>query len=90
MDSSARKSKSRTIPKPVKVDHLKRVIPKGDPRKPRWWRVNIGKRVTGTTKIRRFFETESLAKEFIAGMLEARKEKGKLASIFRKNSPWRQ
>ena len=59
----ARKPKSRL--KPVKVDSKKKIIPKWDSRKPRWWRVDIGKKITGTSKQRRFFSSEAEANEFI-------------------------
>lgn len=65
--------------KPVRVDAFKRVIPEGDLTKPRWWRVNIGKRLTGTAKSQRFFTTEKRAKEFIADVIKAAKERGQLA-----------
>ena len=59
----ARKPKSRL--KPVKVDSKKKIIPKWDSRKPRWWRVDIGKKITGTSKQTRFFSSEAEANEFI-------------------------
>ena len=61
------------------MDSEKNVIPKGDSRKPRWWRVNVGKRFTGTQKQRRFFDTEAEANEFIRETEAAAKEKGKSA-----------
>src|SRR5262249_49718475 len=65
--------------KAVKVDSKKKVIPKGDTRKPRWWRVNIGKKFTGTTKQRRFFSSEAEANEFIRQTDTASQERGKAA-----------
>ncbi len=64
---------------PVKVDSQKRIIGPGNPAKPRWWRVNVGKKFTGTSKKRRFFATEKEAKGFIAETIEARKKKGQSA-----------
>lgn len=61
----------------VKVDKNKRVIPKGDSRKPRWWRVTIGKKYTGTSKQRRFFDTEAESNEFIRDTEAARRQRGK-------------
>ena len=72
----APKPNSKPILYPVKVDDKKRVILKGDARKPRWWRVNVGKKLTGTKKERRFFDTEGEAKEFIRNLETARKTKG--------------
>jgi integrase len=73
----ARKSKSRL--NAVKVDSKKNVIPKGDSRKPRWWRVNVGKRFTGTAKQRRFFDTEADANDFIRQTEDAARKRGKSA-----------
>lgn len=73
----ARPKKSRL--KPVKVDADKRIIPKGDSRKPRWWRVNVGKKFTGTSKQRRFFDTEADAVDFIRATEDAARERGKSA-----------
>src|SRR5687767_7946943 len=75
--SPARKTKTRL--KAVKVDSDKCVIPKGDSRKPRWWRVSVGKKFTGTSKQRRFFDTEAEANEFIRQTEEATKQRGKSA-----------
>lgn len=65
--------------KAVKVDANKRVIPKKSGTKPRWWRVTLGKKVTGTGKIRRFFATEKAAHEFIAAATAAARQRGQLA-----------
>jgi integrase len=70
---------SKHIIKAVKVDANKRVIPKGSHTKPRYWRVNLGKKLTGTTKQRKFFETEREANEFICGLGETMHRKGKAA-----------
>jgi len=72
-----RKPKARL--RAVKVDSAKKLIPKGDSRKPSWWRVNVGKRFTGTTKQRRFFDTEADAIEFINETEKAAKKRGKSA-----------
>lgn len=61
------------------MDNFKRVIQEGNPAKPRWWRVTIGRRFTGTGKIRRFFSTEREAKEYIADVVESAKDRGRLA-----------
>ena len=63
----------------VKVDAHKRIIPKGSPTKPHWWRVTVGKRWTGTKKIRRFFQSEKAANEFIAETIAASQKRGRLA-----------
>jgi hypothetical protein len=57
----------------------KRIIEKGDSRKPRWWRVNVGKRFTGTSKQRRFFDTEADAVDFIRATEDAARDRGKTA-----------
>jgi integrase len=72
-----RKPKSSLIA--VKIDRNKRVIPRGDGRKPRWWRVTIGKKFTGTEKRRRFFSSETEANEFIRQTDVASRERGKAA-----------
>ncbi len=79
MIRSARHFSPNVNLKPVRVDGFKRVIAEGDSTKPRWWRVNVGKRLTGTAKIRRFFKTEKQAKEFITDVVNAAKERGRLA-----------
>ena len=76
MDTIPAPKKAKRTLRPTKVDENKRVIPKGDPRKPRWWRVNIGKKLTGTKKERRFFDTEGEAKAFIEQLELAREGKG--------------
>lgn len=63
----------------TKVDANKRVIPRGSTVKPKYWRVNVGKRVTGTDKLRRFFPTEREAREFMDGLQEGLKKKGTAA-----------
>ena len=65
--------------KPVRVDAAKRVIRKGNKTPVRWWRVNVGKRFTGTSKIRRFFDTEKDAKDYVDDVLAAARERGRLA-----------
>jgi integrase len=75
--TTARKRKSKL--KAVKVDAEKKIIPKGDSRKPRWWRVNVGKRFTGTTKQRKFFDSEAEANDFIQQMDGAMRQRGKSA-----------
>ena len=73
----ARKTKSRL--KAVKVDSEQRLIPKGDPRKPKYWLVNVGKKFTGTTKQRKYFDTEAQALEFIRQTENAKKARGHAA-----------
>ena len=73
------KAKGKSKLRAVKVDAEKNVIPKGDSRKPRWWRVNLGKKLTGTRKQRRFFDTEAEANEFIRQTEDATRERGKSA-----------
>jgi integrase len=68
----------KTKLKAVKVDAQKRVI-HGNAAKPRWWRVSIGKRYTGTKKTRKFFDTKAGADDFIAETERSRKEKGRAA-----------
>ena len=64
---------------PVKVDAAKRLI-RGDSReKPRWWMVNLGKRITGTRRSRQFFASEKAAREFIADSLNAARKRGHFA-----------
>jgi integrase len=71
----------KRVIKPVKVDANKRVIPKGSPIKPAYWRVNVGKRFTGTRKQRRFFSTEREAINFLEGLQDALKKKGTSAFV---------
>jgi hypothetical protein len=73
--------KSKLGIKAVKVDANKRVIAKGSPTKPRYWRVNVGKKVTGTSKQRRFFETEGAANEFIGSLENNAPRKGTSAFV---------
>jgi integrase len=73
----AQKIKSRL--KAVKVDSEQRLIPKNDKRKATYWLVNLGKKFTGTTKQRRYFETEAEAKEFIRATENAKKTRGHAA-----------
>lgn len=61
------------------MDRFKRIIPKGSAAKPHWWLVTVGRRFTGTTKIRRFLTTEKKAKQFIADTIAAAEERGRLA-----------
>lgn len=70
---------SKMALKAVKVDANKRVIPRKAATKPRWWRVTLGKKTTGTGKIRRFFPTEKAAHEFIAAAVAAARQRGHLA-----------
>lgn len=70
---------SSKMAKAVKVDADKRVIPNKSATKPRWWRVTLGKKVTGTGKIRRFFATEKTAHEFIAAATAAARQRGQFA-----------
>jgi integrase len=62
--------------KAVKVDANKRVIASGSSIKPRYWRVNVGKKLTGTRKQRKFFETEREANEFIESLQDTIVRKG--------------
>jgi hypothetical protein len=71
--------KSKATLRAVKVDGQKLIIRKGDPTKPRWWRVTLGKKFTGTKKHRRFFATEREANAFITETSMAKKKKGHLA-----------
>jgi integrase len=70
---------SKMALKAVKVDAHKRVIPRKSATKPRWWRVTLGKKMTGTGKIRRFFSTEKAAHEFIAAAIAGARQRGQLA-----------
>jgi integrase len=70
---------SKPAIKAVKVDANKCVIPKGSQDKPRYWRVNLGKKLTGTTKQRKFFNTEREANDFISDLGETLGRKGKAA-----------
>jgi len=69
----------QTTLRAVKVDAAKRVIPKGSSTTLRWWRVTVGKRLTGTGKIRRFFATQTEANNFIADAVAAARERGHFA-----------
>lgn len=61
---------------PVKVDSQKRVIPAGSNQKVASWRVTLGKKVTGSRKLRRFFSTYKEAKDFIEASYEAKVVQG--------------
>jgi integrase len=76
---AALKTSSKMPLKAVKLDASKRVIPKAALTKPRWWRVTLGKKMTGTGKIRRFFATEREANEFIAAAVAAARQRGHFA-----------
>jgi integrase len=65
----------------AKIDENEVVIPKNSNKRVAWWRVNLGKKITGSKKVRRFFSKESEAKEFIAKTLETRVQEGHEAFI---------
>jgi len=67
--------------KPIKVDGNKRVILSGSNVKPRYWRVNVGKKITGTRKQRKFFDTEREANEFIESLQGTVRRKGTSAFV---------
>jgi integrase len=60
----------------AKVDANKVVIPKNANRRVVWWRVTLGKKITGAKKVRRFFATESAAKKFVDDTFESREHEG--------------
>jgi hypothetical protein len=76
---AAQTTSTKMALKAVKIDADKRVIPKTASTKPRWWRVTLGKRVTGTGKIRRFFTTQGEANDFIADAVAASRQRGHFA-----------
>lgn len=78
LDPMAAKTSGISI---VKVDEEKVVIPKNSSKRVAWWRVTLGKKITGTRKLRRFFAKESLAKEFLEKTLETRVLEGHEAFI---------
>ncbi len=60
----------------VKLDEHERVIPKNSRTRVAWWRVTLGKKITGTKKLRRHFAKESEAKEYIERSLETKVQEG--------------
>lgn len=60
----------------AKVDADKVVIPKDSNRRVAWWRVTLGKKITGSKKVRRFFATEGAAKKFVENTFESREHEG--------------
>src|ERR1022692_633120 len=79
MRASAHYFSSPTKLRAVKIDSSKRVIGKDSKMKPRWWRVSVGKKFTGTRKERKFFDTENAAKQYIGAVMAALREKGHAA-----------
>lgn len=65
----------------AKIDENRVVIPKNSNRRVAWWRVTLGKKITGAKKVRRFFSKESEAKEFIELTLESKQVEGHEAFI---------
>ncbi len=65
----------------AKIDENRVVIPKNANRRVAWWRVTLGKKITGAKKVRRFFSKESEAKEFIELTLESKQVEGHEAFI---------
>ena len=65
----------------AKIDENRVVIPKSSNRRVAWWRVTLGKKITGSKKVRRFFAKESEAKQFIALTLESKQVEGHEAFI---------
>lgn len=59
-----------------KVDEHERVIPPGSHRKAAKWRVNLGKKITGTQRQRRYFESEGEAKKFVGDSLDTKITEG--------------
>ena len=64
---------------PVKIDENRRVIPDGDKRRVAYWRVTLGRRITRSRKIRRFFKTYGEAKQFVVDTLETKAEEASAA-----------
>lgn len=60
----------------AKLDEHERVIPKNSKLRVAWWRVTLGKKITGTKKLRKYFATEGDAKVFINQKLEGREKEG--------------
>src|SRR5438045_9409562 len=65
--------------KPIKVDRSGRMIPKGATTKVAYWRVTLGKKITGGKKQRRYFKTYKEAVEHVEGALAARIVQGQQA-----------
>ena len=71
----------------LKLDSEKRVIPKGSKRAAAYWMVEMGKKITGTTRKRCFFDSAGAAKKHIEGVLETRAEEGNETFIIPPASP---
>jgi integrase len=65
----------------VKIDEQRCIIPDSSEARVCKWRVNVGKKITGSTKQRKFFDTYKDAKEFADNAAAARKEKGREALL---------
>ena len=65
----------------VKIDSKRRIISDSSEATVWKWRVTLGKKVTGTGKQRKLFDTYKDAKEFAESAATARKEKGREALL---------
>ena len=65
----------------VKIDSKRRIIPDSGEATVWKWRVTLGKKVTGTGKQRKLFDTYNDAKDFAESATAARKEKGREALL---------
>lgn len=63
----------------VKLDAEERMIPRGSPERVVWWRVSLGKKITGGTKLRKYFKTERAAMSFVDDALGRKKSEGNQA-----------
>lgn len=60
----------------AKVDAAKRLIPRGSTERATYWRVTLGKKITGGSKLRKFFKTERDAMSFVDDAMGRKKIEG--------------
>ena len=60
----------------AKLDEHEVVIPKNSSTRVAWWRVTLGKKITGTKKLRKYLPTERAAKQFIQDTLQSKTTEG--------------
>ena len=62
-----------------KVDASKRIIPRGSTERAAYWRVTLGKKITGGSKLRKFFKSEREAMTFVDDAMGRKKIEGSQA-----------
>lgn len=67
----------------AKVDARQCIIPRGSSERVAYWRVTLGKKITGGAKLRKFFKTEREAVAFVDDALGRKKSRATRLSRFR-------